>query len=337
MTLAISLFLASLPKQASELLDAALAHPASVIAAQISTKGRFLADGYEFADEFRLDTLVRRRSPMGPLEVLISRGSESIPYLLTQLASKEPTAFKIGETPDVVSVAYEYYEPKVRAANMEVWTGVSNDTIMKAPQYKHTISRGDLAFFALGQITNRPYGVLGGNPLLNLYCSASDHPSVQKSAIADWGNAKSEDLKVLLRNDVLHPDSYSLLTFGFCRFRTYYPSEAAELAVDCLRTAYGKWPKGEPNPSPRSFIIELQTVPSRDLDQDCQRILMKTDKENRYLDEYDLTKYEVLLYLRNRQDYMPICLNFATDMVKKKTDKYGYFKRFLENYGKKKQ
>ena len=268
--------------------------------------------------------------------MLVSRGSDAIPYLLTQLGSQEPTKLKLGETEGVVSVAYEFYDPKTRQADTEAWSVVTNDFVMKAPQYKHTITRGDVAFFALGQITNRWYGILGGNPLLNLFCSASDHMAVQKSAVDEWAKVTSGDLKASLRNDVLKPDSYARQVFGFTRFRTFWPGEAAELAVDYLRTSYGKRPKGEPSAEPLSFILELQTVACPDLDEECQRILMRTDKVNGYLDEYDLTKYEVILYLRSRPNYLPICVNYAQDMVRKKTDKFGYFKRFLENYGKRK-
>jgi hypothetical protein len=336
MTLALSLLLASVPSQASELLSAAVAQPRVELSKQISTKGRLLADGYEFADEFRLDTLARRKTSATSLDTLISLGSEAVPYLVSQLSSKEPTNLKIGETADVVSVKYEFYDPKARQADTEAWSVVTNEFIMKAPQYKHTVTRGDVAFFALGQITNRWYGILGGNPALNLFCSSSDHPEVQKSAKDDWEKLTSEELKALLRQDVLRPDSYARQVFGFARYRTYFPNDAADLAIDCLRTSYGKWAKGEPSAEPRSFILELQPIASPVLDEECQRILMRTDKENGYLSEYELTKYEVILYLRSRPNYMPVCLNYAQEVVKKKSDKYGYFKRFLENYGKKK-
>ena len=336
MILVLSLALATNRSQVSDLLEAAVALPAPVLAKELSTKGKFLADNFEFADEFRSDTLVRRKSPMTPLDTLIARGFDAIPYLTTQLGSTEPTALKIGDSPDVVSVAYEFYDPKIRQPDTEAWSVVTNEFLMKAPQFKHTFTRGDLAFFALGQITNRWYGILGGNPLLNLVCSVSDHPAVQKTAIADWSVIRSEDFKTLLRNDVLKPDSYARQVFGFERFRTYFPSEAAELALNCLRTTYGKWPKGEPPAAPDSIILELQTVACPALDEECQRILMRTDKENGYIDEFNLTKYEVILYLRSRPNYLPICINYAEFQVKNRADKFGYFKRFLENYGKRK-
>lgn len=334
MTMAFSLLLALIPSQASELLDAAVTQPGAELSKQISTKGRFLADGYEFADDFRSDTLARRKSSMTALDMLISRGADAVPYLISQLSSTEPTNLKIGETPDVVSVGYQFYDPKVRQPDTEAWAVVTNEFLMKAPQYKHTITRGDVAFFALGQITNRWYGILGGNPALNLFCSASDYIDVQKSAKGDWEKVGSEDLKALLRKDVLRPDSYARQVFGFTRYRTYFPGDAAELAIDCFRTSYGKWPKGEPSAEPRSFVLELQPIACPALDEECQRILMRTDKENGYLDEYELTKYEIILYLRSRPGYMSICMKYAQEMVKKKTDKFGYFKRFLENYGK---
>lgn len=336
MTLAFSLLLAVSRSQASDLLDAAVAQPANVIAAQLSTKGRFLADAYDFADDFKADTLARRKSSMSSLDMLISRGADAVPYLISQLSNKEETKLKIGETADVVSVAYEFYDPMVRQPDTEAWAVVTNEMIMKATQYKHTVTRGDIAFFALGQITNRWYGILGGTPNLTLFCSASDHPAIQKSAAEDWEKLSSEDLKASLRKDVLRPDSYARQVFGFARYRTYFPGDAAELAIDCFRTSYGHWAKGEPTAEPRSFLLELQPIACGPLDEELQRILMRTDKENGFLNEYDLTKYEILLYLRSRPGYLPICINYATEMVKKKTDRYGYYKRFLENYGKRK-
>lgn len=336
MTLAISLLLSARFSQVSDLLDASVALPADVLTKQLSTKGRFIADGYEFADEFRSDTLVRRMTPVTPLENLISRGSDAIPYLISQLSNQEPTKVKIGENPDNACVAYEFFDPKLRQPDTEAWGVVTNEFIMKAPQYKHTITRGDVAFFALGQITNRWYGILGGNPVLTLFCSASDHPSIQKTAEEEWGKITNENLKISLKNDVIHPDSYSRQVFGFTRFRTFWPSEAADLAIDCLRNSYGRRPKGEPTAEPLSFILELQTVPSRALDEEAQRILMRDKLTNGFLDEYDLTKYEMILYLRQRPDFFPVALNYATEQVKTKKDRYGLFKRFIENYGKRK-
>jgi hypothetical protein len=335
MTIALSLLLAAHRSQVSDLLDAAVAQPAEVITKQISTKGRFLADRYDFADEFKLDTLIKRKTPMSAMDSLIARGSEAIPYLTSQLSNQDPTKLKIGDNPDIASVGYEFYDPKLRQPDTEAWGVVTNDFIMKAPQYKHTITRGDLAFFALGQITNRWYGILGGNIVLNLYCSASDHLSIQKSAIDEWAKVTNEDLKQSIKNDVLHPDSYARQVFGFTRFRTYWPSEAPELAMDCLRNSYGRRPKNEPSAEPLSFILELQTVQSRTFDEEA-RILMRSDLDNGYLSDFDLTKYEVILYLRQRPDYLPIAINYATEQVKTKKDKYGLFKRFLENYGKRK-
>ena len=336
MTLALSLLLSARFNQVSDLLDAAVAQPAEVLSKQLSTKGRFLADGYEFQDEFKSDTLVRRKTPSSSLEQLISRGSDAIPYLISQLSSTEPTKLKFGDNPDNASVAYEFFDPKIRQPDTEAWGVVTNDFIMKAPQYKHTITRGDVAFFALGQITNRWYGILGGNPVLTLYCSASDHPKIQSQAAEEWGKITNEDLKVSIKNDVLHPDSYARQVFGFQRFRTYWPGEAAELAMDCLRNSYGRRPKGEPSAEPLSFILELQTVANRDFDEEAQRILMRDKLSNGYLDEYDLTKYEFVLYLRQRPDFFPVAMNYATEQVKTKKDRYGLFKRFIENYGKRK-
>ena len=336
MILAISLVLAGSRSQVSDLLDASVAMPAPELTKELSIKGRFLADAFELADEFKADTLVRRKTPLSSLDMLISRGSEAIPYLISQLSSQEATKVKIGETPDVVSVAYEFFDPKIRQPDTEAWGVVTNEFIMKAPQYKHTITRGDVAFFALGQITNRWYGILGGNPILTLFCSASDHPSIQKTADEEWGKLTSDALKSSIKNDVLHPDSYARQVFGFTRFRTYWPSEAADLAMDCLRTSYGRRPKEEPSADPLSFILELQTVPSRVMDEEVQRILARDKLSNGYLDEFELTKYEMILYLRQRPDYLPIALNYATEQVKAKKDRYGLFKRFLENYGKRK-
>jgi hypothetical protein len=328
--------LSTFQSQPSELLDAAVAMPAEVIAKQLSTKGAFVANGFEFADERLSDTLIRRKTSMTPLDVLIARGADSIPYLISQLPSQEPSALKIGDDPNTVSAAYEFYDPKVRLPDTDYWSVVTNDFLLKAPPYKHTITRGDIAFFALGQITNRWYGILGGASGLTLLCSSSEHSVLQKAAKDDWTKCGSDDLKTSLRYDVLHADSYARLTYGFVRFRTYFPTEAAELAIDCLRTTYGKTPKNEPDAGQNSFIKEFQTVPSPALDEECQRILMRTDKANGFLNEYELTKYEIILYLRSRPNYLPICLNFAQDQVKTKKDKYGYFKRFLENYGKRK-
>lgn len=312
----------------SDLLDQAIAQPAEVIRTQITTKGGFLADGYEFVDQFKTDQMGKRKSNLGPLETLISQGASVVPYLISQLTRTEPTKLTIDAIP------YEFYDPKVRQIDTEAWDVVTAEHVSKNPIAKHTVTRGDLAFFALGQILNRWYGILHeGKP--TLYCSASDHPEIQKQATEDWGKINNDQLKNSLAEDVKHPDSYGRMVFGFSRLRNASPEEAVDAATAAFRLSYGKFPVGKPDPFPRTLFTEFQPVGHYKLDQICQQILDKTDKENGFLDEYDTTRYQVILYLRTRDRYMPLCLKVANEAVKKKQDKYGYFAQFLRRYGQK--
>lgn len=334
MSVAIALAMTLLRDQSSDLLDQVVAQPADVIRTQISTKGRYLADAYEFVDEFKTDTLGRRKSNLSPLDLLIARGAEAVPYLVSQLSDSTPTKLVLKGDASTKFVPYEAYDPLVRQPETDYWNVVTQQDVEKAGDSVHIVTRGDLAFFALGQIVNRWYGILFPGKL-TLYCSASDHPAMVKQATADWGKLTIPELRSLLRTDIKKPDSYARMTYGFQRFRSYFPGEASDLAVEALHNTFGRWPKGEPAVEPDSFIIELQPVASWQIDQACYQILSKTDKENGFLSEYGTTKYEVLLYLKDRPNYLSICQKYANEFVKKKQDTYGYYAQFLRRYGRK--
>jgi hypothetical protein len=330
MSLAFAFLLSFTQSQASDLLDQAVAQPGEIIRSQITTKGTYLGDSYEFVDEFKTDQMGKRKTSLSPLGVLISQGVSVVPYLISQLTRTEPTKLTIEAIP------YEFYDPKRRQIDTEAWDVVTADHVAKTPPAKHTITRGDIAFFALGQILNRWYGILHeGKP--TLYCSASDHPEIQKQATEDWGKLNHDQLENSLAEDVKHPDSYGRMVFGFSRLRNASSEAAIEAGVAALRLSYGRFPIGKPDPFPRTLFTEFQVVGDSRLDQPCHQILNKTDKENGFLDEYDTTKYQIILYLRTRDRYMPLCLNYATEAVKKKQDKYGYFAQFLRRYGQRKK
>ena len=332
-TAALAIVLAIHRDQASDLLDEAVAQPPDLIKAQISTQCRFIADGYEFGDEFKTDVMGRRKTNMTALEQLIARGPDVVPYLTSQLGRKDPTKFTIQGSPDIKAVAYEFYDPKVRQPDVDYWDVVTMEQVNKAEQLVQTVTRGDLAYFALGQIVNRWYGIYFPGKI-TLFCSASDHPEIQKQAAADWGNLNPTEFEKILRNDVRKPDTYARMTFGFTRYRNYFPGDASELAVQTLRNTYGQFPQGKPDIAPNNFWAQMEPIANKDLDQVAYQQLTRTDKENGFLAEYDTTQYQILLYLKNRKGYEAIAINYAKDFVKKKKDKYGYFARFLQRYGK---
>lgn len=334
MTAAIVLVLMAHRSQASDLLDQAMAQPSDLIRAQITTQGRYLADGYEFIDEFQTDKLGLRKSRMSALEVLISQGASAVPYLVSQLGSQEPTKLRIMGDANAKVVAYESYDPKVRQPETDYWDVVTMEQVQKAEPYVHTVTRGDLAYFALGQITNRWYGILFPGKI-TLFCSASDHPEIQKQAAADWAGTTGVILQSSLRDDVKKPDTYARMVYGFTRYRCYYSGESVPLAVEALRNTYGRWPIGKPDVTPRSFFSELQPVASWEIDQIAYKWLGQTDKENGFLGEYDTTKYNIALYLKDRPRYFDITLKLVKDMLKKKQDKYGYYAQFVRRYDKK--
>ncbi len=334
MSVAIAFAMTLLRDQSSDLLDQVAAQPAEIIRGQISTKGQYLADAYEFVDEFKTDTLGRRKSNLSPLDLLISRGAEVVPYLVTQLSNSSPTKLVLKGDANTKLVPYEAYDPLVRVPDTDYWNVVSQQDVQKAGNEEHVVTRGDLAFFALGQIVNRWYGILFPGKL-TLYCSASDHPAIVKQATADWGNLTPTELRSILRTDVKKPDSYARMVYGFQRFRSYFSGEAPDLAVEALHNTYGRWPKGEPSVEPDAFITELQPIANWQIDQVCYQILSKTDKENGFLNEYATTKYEAMLYLKDRPNYLSICQKYATEFVKKKQDTYGYYAQFLRRYGRK--
>ncbi|MBI1332787.1 MAG: hypothetical protein GC165_07895 [Armatimonadetes bacterium] len=332
MTIALAMIVLAARDQAAGLLDKAAAEPADVIRAQITTQCRYIADKFEFVDEFHTDTMGPRKSSLSALEDLVSLGADAVPYLVSQLPDQSQTKLMIQGDKDTKVVAYEAYDPLARQMGAEYWDVVTMEQVNGAKPYVHAVTRGDLAYFALGQIVNRSYGILFPGKI-TLFCSASDHPAIQKQAQADWGKLTPAELQSLLRVDVKKPDTYARMVYGFSRYRNYFPGDSVDLAVEALRNTYGRWPMGKPDTLPRSFISELQPVAHWEIDQILYKWLSQTDKQNGFLDEYELTKAQILQYLKDRPNYRAICVKYAKDLVKEKKDRFGYIDQFLKKYG----
>lgn len=332
MVIAWALVATLLQDSPASLLDQVVALPADKIQTQITRKCEYIADEYEFVDEFKTDTLGPRKSLRNPMENLVALGAGAVPYLTSQLGSKEPSKFIIQADKDSKCVGYEFYDPKTRKPDTDYWDVVTMEQVNNAKPFIHPVTRGDLAYYALGQITNRWYGILFPGKI-TLYCSASDNPNIQRQAQEDWGNCTNQTLEISLRSDVRKPDTYARMVYGFQRFRSYFPGASVELAVETLRNTYGRFPKGQPEIEPRTFFIELQPIASYEIDQVIYKYLSQTDSQNGFLSDYELTRQEILLYLKDRRDYKQIAIKYAKDMVKKKEDKFGYVTQFLRRYG----
>ena len=85
---------------------------------------------------------------------------------------------------------------------------------------------------------------------------------------------------------------------------------------------------------PNSFFIEPQPVAHYEIDQILYRWLSQPTSMVGFISDYELTRQEILLYLKERRDYKSIAIKYAKEMVQKKQDRFGYVAQFLRRYGK---
>ena len=300
------------PKTNAELLDEVMTLPEEGIVDIFHWNAfTFMADRYEgyFGGK---DEYVLKKSKPAAIDLLVARGADAVPYLASQLGSTQPTKAAFGTSPFSSMFLSALYDPKVREVGVDQVfpDGEEQDALLQ-----HTFCRGDVAFAALGQIVNRWYGrfpaqntAIGSPPKL---------PKLRARAEAEWGHLTREGLREVLRKDMLQPDSDDRMTYALCRYRTYFPEDAVRMAVECLKTSYGKWDPVGGNGI--QFFFQLMPIACAEIDKICYEMLNKSLKQNHFIIDYDGFKIGVLCYLKDRPGYRAKCFEFARKHANEKT------------------
>ena len=274
----------------------------------------FRADRYE--GHWALQYVPKKGNPSS-MELLVARGADAVPYLASQLSSTQPTVVTFGSSPFSSVWLSDLYDPRVREVGVdEIYPDADASEADGAVFKEHTFCRGDIAYLALGQIVNRWYGRFSAqNTAIG---SPPKHPKLLRRAQAEWGSLTREDLRQVLRTDMLKPDSDERMSNALCRYRTYFPEDAVRMAVECLKTSYGKWAPGDRSPD-WFFIDQLKPIACEEIDKVCYDILTKTLKQNHFIIDYEDCKGYILSYLKDRPGYREKCFAFARKHENEKT------------------
>ena len=327
-TLLITTYFTGNTQNLINLLDKSVKLDADILFQAMRNRCDYLPDGYTITDRFK--PIVKKTGTLDSLEVLISKGEFAIPYLISQLSNDQPSNLVLGS--DFVKyIEYEAYDSKARQKTGNAWPAVeTNDLLIdsKGPA-RHTISRGDIAFFVIGQIVNRWYGVIRSYPGVIFYCPIAKNSMIQKQVKSDWLGISSESLRKSLEIDSLHPDSLSRQIFGFQRYRCQFPKSVNSLAVKCLRHSYGKASDIEPKAGPFSLISQFAPIASGQIDVDLHRMIQSDKLFDKTRKEYQFTELEILYYLVARDGYHQFALSFAQKVIASGGDSSGLYRIFL--------
>ncbi len=314
--------------QLNILLDNSVNLEPEVLFQAMRNRCDYLADSYIHTDRFK--PLVRRSLKFSPLDLLISKGELAIPYLISQLSSSQTCNLVLGG--DFVKYTeYEAYDSKARGKHNNAWPAVeTNDLLIDDKRSnRHTVTRGDIAFFAIGQIVNRWYGVIRSYPGAVFYCPISKNSKLQQFVKSDWNGINKESLRKSLETDILHPDSLSRQVSGFQRYRCRFPITARNVALKCLSHSYGKVSDTEPRSGSSSLFNQFGVIASAKIDEACYRMIQSENSFDSSKKEYQLTKIEILYYLVGRSRFRDFAISYAEKMISHGMDSRGLYSMFI--------
>lgn len=276
----------------------------------------------------------KKEGRFSALEALVSKGYKSVPYLLSQITSTSPSLLTLTGNDQVAIRPLTTYDLRDRlngvAEESSEIPRQGKDTT--SPTLNLTVTRGDIAFYALGQIVNRNYGTLDKRENSFLFFRLGNEVTKIQGM---WKHLTSNQLKDSLMRDIFEPDSIARQTAGFARLRTYFPDDAVRVAVNCLNTSYGKrqlnGPKGF-----GSLFVELQPIACKSIDQACYKLLKDDGKGIIDSTIKETIVSDTLGYLCLRPQYLPLCISICKERTGKSSTRLGDpYLRFLKRYNQK--
>jgi hypothetical protein len=258
-----------------------------------------------------------------PLQQLFGLGTKAIPSLLAHLGSSYPTRLVIGDVRSEIlyrslfdsrhdSKALPYFLYYRRPV-----AGERDDT--------YCIREGDIAFLALGKITNRWYWPVRRSIGYFVVSSPVFDAELKEETVLACEGMDDARLLSSLSEDVRHPDSRARESGAMARISTYFPADAA--AVFAQRIEYLEHHRrGYPESAPgddNGLVIAMRGVDSPRVDEICFSILEKMDRDKRLFSREYFLAAEVMMRIGLKPNYHAGCLSFA----KRHEAEYGpYFK-----------
>lgn len=135
------------------------------------------------------------------IKAIVSKGISILPYLVKNISNTTKTNFEFNIVQSGIGgiVFRDEYEPK-DPAKIKNYSSSKN---MYAKNGKHILTIGDFCFFAIGQIVNRDYLPIRGQPTgFTIINSPIQNQTIANKIIEDWSNFSRQDHINLLLNDL---------------------------------------------------------------------------------------------------------------------------------------
>jgi len=195
-------------------------------------------DWYTWSDYFSPPDYFRFGSPppvpveqsatAARLKPLIALGPAALPHLIVHLSDAHKTGFTVEHHGDMGGMLWEgQYDS--RPGELPEELGDQEDKITRQ---RHTVTVGDLCFYAIGQIVNRDFDPVKPVPTLCIAInSPTSIPALAARVAKDWSGLTPEAHRdSLLRDFRAGREGSAMLRLGF-----YYPTVAEPIALDELR------------------------------------------------------------------------------------------------------
>jgi hypothetical protein len=297
--------------------------------AQELSRIEFLGDSFEVVGRYPFQNLVRGKAK-SRYHATISKGVGELPRLLKDLGNQAEESFSFQSNYIVTSLDQLRLDPRARL-NASLQEPIPEAFIDNLPfGAAHRVTKGDLAFFALGQITNRWYLPLTRYQGAFYQVSPPLVAGLPERLRREWKGLTPAQHFQLLEKDLLEPDSFARESLALRKLIAYFPKKAEGVALVRLShvLSHGYSWKGSPLAVEADFFLCLSLIPSQRIDNLCVRLTRQQDAKARKTRDYAL-EVRVLNYLRKRPAHLNLCRRISAKRIASGEDASGYYARLL--------
>lgn len=291
-------------------------------------RGRFIADQVVVLGQFPREKVVGAQGDTTPKDVskCVGSGAQSVRALCNLLNSERQSALSVPIDSRSLILAnvhdlfpagrgQERYNATIEAA--------FRDPAREIARWRLTY--GDLAYFLIGQITNRNYLPYRAGQAYVAVCGVSAFPENARDVQRRWGKVTQRDLVRSLRRDALDPDTPDRVFGALRRLNMWARADAIEVVIQLLKRI-----GGAPSKKCRDVqltgaslggmrirflydaLLALSDVQSEALDEACKGAALKLSNSEENDISYDEAALGILNRLsENKPKYWYVCVTLA--------------------------
>ena len=232
---------------------------------------------------------------------IIRRGAESIQVLLTESASKKHVDLVLGPGEFNLVKDHGFLDPKKRPKGFRGEPII--DQLIDLPSLEsYGVTRGDIAAFLLGIVTNRLYFRPEVYPGMTFFATPGSAPVSLNKVKREWTGTSKIDLEKSLEYDLYHPDSAARQIEAFAALRFYYPGKEVDRAVKSLRSSFLECAGDGPSVK-TSLIYEFQQIACDRIDNAVIQVLKRLEVSASLRKRSPFAFLHSLMYLSKRSKY----------------------------------